>query len=59
MLDWGLAKDLGIPVQDDVSIGYWGHQCDGDEPSLSFGFILLQKFLNKLRHSHRAPLSAG
>lgn len=42
VLDWGLAKDLGIPVQDDVSIGYWGHQCDGDEPSLSFGFILLR-----------------
>ena len=33
--DYGLAVDWGL-VSNSDSIGYWGHECDGDEPSLSY-----------------------
>ena len=36
-MDWGLASDWGIPpAPERKPIGYWGHQCDGDEPGLNY-----------------------
>ena len=36
VLDWGMARDWNLPIDQEVQIGFWGHQCDGDEPSLSY-----------------------
>jgi len=37
VMDWGLASDWGIPpAPERKPIGYWGHQCDGDEPGLNY-----------------------
>ena len=40
VMDWGLAKDWGLELDEEeakeMSIGYWGHSCDGDEPGLQY-----------------------
>ena len=39
VMDWGLAADWGVGVDEDeanMAIGYWGHNCDGDEPGLQY-----------------------